>query len=174
MSLRTDIQGELRSLYGFISSRVGHHRALAEDLAQETVLAALQGTFDPSRGPLKAWLYGIALRKISDHQRRKRLSSDHLSDTARDLASRMIREPLPEECLEREEIRSVVNQALARLPLSVSTLLIRKYFEGLSVRDLSAEAGASAKAIESQLTRARLALHEEIERVCLSTMEIVP
>jgi RNA polymerase sigma-70 factor (ECF subfamily) len=174
LSLAPDVQTELRPLYAFVASRVGRNRVLAEDLTQETLLAALQGTFDPARGPLRAWLFGIALRKISDHQRRSRISNDHLSDAARDLAVRMIREPLPEEWLEREEVRAVVNEALARLPLPVATLLIRKYFEGASVASLSAEQGASAKAIESQLTRARIALHEEIERVCLSTMEIVP
>ncbi len=94
---RLDVQGELRPLYSFVASRVGHNRVLAEDLTQETLLAALQGTFDPTRGPLRAWLFGIALRKIADHRRRKRISNDHLGDAARDLSVRMIREPLPEE-----------------------------------------------------------------------------
>jgi RNA polymerase sigma-70 factor, ECF subfamily len=169
-----DVQKELLPLYSFVSNRVGHVRVLAEDLTQETVLAALQGAYDPSRGPLRGWLFGIALRKIVDHQRRNRLSSDYLSDAARDLAVRMIRQPLPQEWLEREEVRAVVNDALARLPGPVAALLIRKYFDGATVAELSAEQGAGLKAVESQLTRARLALHEEIERVCLSTMEIVP
>ena len=170
--LALDLQRELRPLYGFVASRVGHRRVLAEDLTQETLLAALQGSFDPARGPLRAWLFGIALRKIADHERRKRVSSEHLFGAARELAIRMIREPLPGEWVEREEVRTVVNEALARLPQSVANLLIRKYFDGTSVLELSLECGSSAKAVESQLTRARASLHEEIERFSQSTVEI--
>ncbi len=71
-------------------------------------------------------------------------------------------------------VRVVVNEALARLPVPVATLLIRKYLEGASVSALSAESGTSEKAIESQLTRARIAFHEEIERFSQSTVEIGP
>jgi RNA polymerase sigma-70 factor (ECF subfamily) len=137
---------------------------LAEDLTQDTLLAALQGTFDPARGPLRGWLFGIAIRKISDGERRKRIANTHLFDAARELAVRMIREPILEDWAQREEVRFVVNDALGRVPVSVAHLLIRKYFEGASVSDLSSELAITAKAVESQLTRARTALHEAIER----------
>ena len=159
-----DLRAELEPLYAFISSRLRGDRALVEDLTQETLLAAVQGGFDPQRGGLRAWLFGIALRKIADHARRSRLSSRLLEDAARELAVRMIREPLPGDLLQREEVRVVVNDALARLPEATATLLVRKYFEGASMSDLAAEHGVSEKAIESQLTRARAALHEAIER----------
>lgn len=163
-ALAADLRSELESVYAFISSRVGGNRTLAEDLTQETMLAALQGTFDASRGPLSAWLIGIALRKIADHERRKAMSKRHLEEAARDLAIRMIREPLPAEWLQRDEVRTVVTEGLSRLPGSTALLLIRKYFEGASVSELAAELGASEKAVESQLTRARAAFHEAVQR----------
>jgi len=76
----------------------------------------------------------------------------------------MIREPLLDNWVQREEVRSVVNHALGRLPVPVAHLLIRKYFESASVSELSSELAISLKAVESQLTRARSALHEAIER----------
>lgn len=164
IALTADLRGELEPLYAFVSSRVGGNRTVAEDLTQETLLAALQGAFDASRGPLRAWLFGIALRKLADHERRKAISKRHIEDAARDMAVRMIREPLPLEWLQREEVRSVVSEALARLPGPTALLLIRKYFEGASVAELSTELGASEKAIESQLTRARAAFHEAVQR----------
>ena len=159
-----ELEGELRPLYAFVCSRTGNNHTLAEDLTQETLLAALQGTFDPARGPLRGWLFGIAIRKISDGDRRKRTANARLLDAARDLAVRMIREPLLDDWVQREEVRSVVNDALGRLPVSMTHLLIRKYFEGASVAHLSSELSMSQKAVESQLTRARTALHEAIER----------
>jgi RNA polymerase sigma-70 factor (ECF subfamily) len=163
-AITPDLRAELEPLYAFVSSRVRGDRVLAEDLTQETLLAAVQARFDPQRGALRAWLFGIALRKIVDHARRSRMSSRHLEEAARELAVRMIREPLPGDLLQREEVRVVVNDALARLPEATATLLIRKYFEGASMSEISAELGISEKAAESQMTRARVALHEAIER----------
>jgi RNA polymerase sigma factor (sigma-70 family) len=163
-SIAAELVRELRPLYAFVFSRTGNNLPLAEDLTQETLLAALQGTFDPARGPLRGWLFGIAIRKISGGERRKRTANAHLADVARDLAIRMIREPLQDDWVQQEEVRSVVNDALGQLPASTTHLLIRKYCEGASVTELSSELGISHKAVESQLTRARTALHEAIER----------
>src|SRR5579862_6834630 len=112
VALTADLRNELEPLYAFVSSRVGGNRTVAEDLTQDTLLAAVQGTFDISRGTPRAWLFGIALRKIADHERRKAISIRHLEDVSHDLAVRMIREPLPPECLQREEVRTVVTMAL--------------------------------------------------------------
>lgn len=163
-SFATELEQEVGPLYAFVFSRAGKDRILAEDLTQDTLLAALQGAFDPSRGPLRGWLFGIAIRKISDRERRRRTANAHLFSAAKELAVRMIREPLLDAWLHREEVRSVVNQALGQLPVPMSHLLIRKYFETASISELSSELAISPKAVESQLTRARSALHEAIER----------
>lgn len=165
--------GELGALYAFVASRLGHDRGAAEDISQETMLAALQGAYEPDRGTLRAWLFGIALRKIVDHQRR-RLSQDRLESVAREMAVRMVREPLPGEWLERHEVRAVVNEALARLPAATAVLLVRKYLDGASVAEIARDTGTTEKAVESQLTRARLAFHEVIQRFGDPQLEVGP
>ena len=155
--------GESAALYGFISSRVGGDRALAEDLTQETLLSALEGAYDAARGPLRSWLFGIAIRKIVDGQRRKRIDRRHQAAAARDLSLRLTRELLPAEWAQRQEIRCLVNEALARIPEAAALLLVRKYFDGASVGDLAAERDQTEKATESQLTRARVLFQEALE-----------
>jgi len=152
-------------LYAFLVSRLGSNRSAAEDLTQETLLAALEGDYDPARGPMRSWLIGIALRKIVDHRRRRRIDERHQSALAHELSLRMAREPLPPEWIEREEVRSLVNLALARLPEVVAVLLLRKYFDGASVAELAAERGLTEKAIEGQLGRGRVLLQDTIERL---------
>jgi len=51
-------------VYRFIARRVGS--ALAEDLAAETFAAAYRcrACFDPARGSLRSWLYGIAANLV--------------------------------------------------------------------------------------------------------------
>jgi len=58
------------ALFRFAISRVGD-RATAEDLVQETLLAALKGT-DGFRGDseFRTWLVGVLRHKIIDHARR--------------------------------------------------------------------------------------------------------
>jgi RNA polymerase sigma factor (sigma-70 family) len=59
------------ALLGFFARRT-RDAELAADLTAETFAAALvaRGRFDPARGSAPAWLYGIALHKLSDAQRR--------------------------------------------------------------------------------------------------------
>ena len=166
-----DLREEIAPLYAFVSSRVGHDRAVAEDVTQETLLAALEGMWQPDRGPVRAWLIGIALRKIVDHQRKGRTVRSHIAAVARELAVRMVREPLPGEWIERDEVRATVNEALARLAPGHAALLARKYLDGAPVDTIAAELSMSEKAVESALTRARLALHEEIQRIAGPDLE---
>jgi len=42
---------------------------------------------------------------------------------------------------------------------------VRKYVKGLSVKQIAAETGASEKAVESRLTRARAAFRREYDRL---------
>ena len=160
-----ELRDEIAPVYAFVASRLGHDRAAAEDVTQETLLSALQGGFDPARGELRAWLIGIALRKIVDHQRRRRPRPA----VAQELAVRMCGEPLPGEWIERHEVRGVVNEALARLPAATAALLARKYFDGEPVSVIAARLSMSEKAVESALTRARESFHEAIQRLGYGT-----
>jgi RNA polymerase sigma factor (sigma-70 family) len=117
---------------------------------------------------------GIALRKIADHERRRRISGRHQAPLSRELLSRMRREPLPEEELEREEVRRAVNETLVRLPEEMAVLLVRKYSDGVTTGELAAELGASEKAIEGRLTRARAAFLAAMEALCREDLEVGP
>ena len=56
-------------IYGYVASRLG--RDVADDLAAETFLIAFRkrDRFDPARGSVRPWLYGIATTLIAQHRR---------------------------------------------------------------------------------------------------------
>lgn len=63
----------LRSLYRYCHRMTGSKEE-AEDLAQETLLAALkEGTGPRAEARMKAWLFGIAHHKVCHHLRRRSL-----------------------------------------------------------------------------------------------------
>ena len=61
--------GYFAQIYGYLASRLG--RDVADDLAAETFLIAFRkrGRFDPARGTVRPWLYGIATTLIGQHRR---------------------------------------------------------------------------------------------------------
>lgn len=60
----------VRKVYQFIYFKT-HHRQNAEDLTSAVFLKALEKiqSFDESKGPFKAWIFGIARNAVIDHYR---------------------------------------------------------------------------------------------------------
>lgn len=137
-------------IYAFVARRCGGDRALAEDVTQEAWLRAVEAwrRRGPPRAPL-AWLTTTARRLLIDWARgegRRRFDRVELA--------------LDEQVLVPATPRAVaaVQQALARLRAADAALLEEFHFDGRSVREIATAAGASEKAIEGRLRRAREAL----------------
>ncbi len=69
---------------------------------------------------------------------------------------------LPDEQLCRQEIRSFVLETVMALSSRYRQALVMKYLEGRRVSEMAAILGESEKAVESLLTRSRLALREQL------------
>ncbi len=155
------------AVYEFILFRVSQRRDVAEDLTQETLLAAVQGVgrFD-GRSAIRTWLLGIAKNKIRESRRnadRMRPLGDILLDADDEIFAtlgRIAEEPIPDELLEREETKGMVGATLSSLPESYRTALTERYIEGRSVPETARRQGRGVKAAESTLHRAKRAFAE--------------
>jgi len=152
----------VRDTYGFISHLVRGNRALAEELHQQTWLSALSKIhlFDPTRGEFRQWLFGIARREVALRYRRESASAGGGSETidSDGEGEAFAGTILPEDVAERAERAAVVRAALAELGTDARGVLLQKYVDGLSVREIAERIGKSEKAIESLLTRSRVRL----------------
>ena len=154
----------LDSLYGFAMS-LAHNRTDAEDLVQEACLRAIKGMTQSAaqRNP-KVWLFTI-LRNvwINEWRRRVRGPKFILLDTSRadggglqDWASD---ESLcPEDSLERNAASGKLRQAISTLPEAFREVVVLRYFEGFSYREIAAIVGCPAGTVMSRLNRARAEL----------------
>lgn len=141
-------------VFGFVYHLVGGDRHAAEDVNQEVWMLAIErfDGFDPRKGRFRDWLLGIARHRALRHRRR---ATGRAVDCGPDGPADGVPPP---ELLEGEERADVVRAALLCLHDGSRRVLLAKYAGGLSVAEIAAQTGRSAKAVESLLSRARAQL----------------
>lgn len=159
-------------LYRFVCYQVEENREDAEDVTSEIMLAAVNSIerYDGRVGSLEAWLRGIARNHIAQFWRRKRvesraaalpsLSPEEIEGLAGAAESH---NPFAKESA--LAAKSHVAATLALLPSRYAELLREKYVVGREVKEIARRSGASTKAIESALARAREAFRLTFERL---------
>jgi RNA polymerase sigma-70 factor, ECF subfamily len=154
-------------LFAFVCHRIAGERADAEDVFQETWLAALRSLASyRGQSAFFTWLCAIARNKIADAARRRRRhrtqSLDDLPES--EIATLAEAGPLPDEILRREDVRLRVVRAMATLPDDYRIALTARYAGHCSVDEVARRLGKSLKATESVLSRARQALRDALVR----------
>lgn len=140
----------LPGVYGYFLYRCGGSATVAEDLTQETFVAAV---VELKRGKRirrpSAWIYGIARHKLLDHYRRQERID-------RPLPAPGV-EPPEEQLLldDADEARERAMAALASVAGSQRAALVLCYVDGYSVPEAARLLGKSTEAVESLLARGR-------------------
>lgn len=154
---------ERQRLVRFCAHLTGNGDA-AEDLAQETLLAAWRQIDDSQEiRDHQRWLAGIARNKCRHWSRQRRYESErrvwHAKDDSADpyeLASDNDQDIELE--LERSELVSLLDRALARLTPDVRQALIQKYVEESPHAEIAKRLGLSEGAVAMRIHRGKLAL----------------
>jgi RNA polymerase sigma-70 factor (ECF subfamily) len=157
-------------LYAYALRRV-RRPELAEDLLQDTLLAGLQ-SLDRfgQRAQMRSWLTGILRNKINDHLRaRYRHEPAELVVPEEDeLFNRhgAWRTPVPKwrgdpsELAQNTELRSVLDQCVAKLPTRMSHLFISRTTDEVETPELCEQLQISEQNAWMLLHRARLRLRQ--------------
>lgn len=131
-------------IYAFAMRRV-RDRAAAEDVTAEVFRLALAGigTFEWRGVPFVAWLYRIAANEIADHREK----------AARESGEARVEEAAPDE-LEIVEQRAQLFRLVDGLPADQRKVIVMRFAEERSVREIATEIGRSEGAVKQLQWRA--------------------
>jgi RNA polymerase sigma-70 factor (ECF subfamily) len=144
----------LPEVYGYLLARCGQ-RALAEDLAAETFLAAVRAEADGGGPTTIPWLIGTARHKLVDHWRRREREERGLR-----LLEGGAR---PEDPWDAELDMLRAHQVLDDLGPAHRAALTLRYLDDLPVPQVAALLGRTLHATEALLVRARTAFRRAYE-----------
>lgn len=156
-------------LYNFAFKHV-RDADLADDLVQETLLAALQSTSDyAARSTYRVWLTGILKHKMLDAFRERRrhlcledeagdnlLEHDPDSFSLHQIADSLL--PNPQKSIELSQLLHGVDQALRAMPASISAVFYAREIEGESAKTVSRRFAISEANVWVRVHRARKAM----------------
>jgi RNA polymerase sigma-70 factor (ECF subfamily) len=151
-----------RWLRTVVLARLGERQAV-DEVMQEVALAAVAQQAplnDPSR--VGAWLYKLAVRQALLYRRRHGRQRKLLGGYARNQGGDhgLAPPPDPLALLLLDERKALVREALGRLPRRDAEILLLKYTEDWTYRQLAGHLGLSRSAVEARLHRARRRLRE--------------
>ena len=151
-------------VYRFVLSHLNGNQADAEDLCSDIMNTAAKsiGKFDPRRGDLDAWVFGIARHCLARFCRKRRI---HLPLIPEIVDTSSVSETVPLDIAEEACVRDLVNRTLASLPQRQASILIAKYVDGYTSEEIARINETSLGAVESLLTRARTAFRSAFNRL---------
>jgi len=148
------------ALYSYVRSRLAPQYEHVEDLVQEVFLTSWQSLSQyRGAGPLQAWVMGIARHKVEDYYRERLRAPESIEEA--DLEpdkSTSVAEMY--RLLEQDELRKNTQRVLAALPEQYRLVLLWRYWERTSAREMALQTGKTEKAIERLLARARAEFRE--------------
>jgi RNA polymerase sigma-70 factor (ECF subfamily) len=139
-------------VFGFLFKMTGE-RDVAEDLLQETFLAAYRNAFqfDRSRSFL-SWLFGIAHKRTIDYFRHARVETDHREEAGGSVGSKI---DAPDDELVNSNMRQIINSAVLKLdPFQREVFMLRE-LGGVPFKEIAEIMNCP---INTALGRMRLAL----------------
>jgi RNA polymerase sigma-70 factor (ECF subfamily) len=153
------VAGHVDSVYAYVTHRLAPRVERVDDLVHDVFVAAL-GSLQTFRGtsPLRHWLLGIARHKVEDFYRQQLREPDAIAAPG-EPEEPAAGEPI-EEQIDRARAAEKTQRIMQLLPAAYSTVLLWRYWESRSVRDIAEATGRTEKAVERLLARARTRFRE--------------
>ncbi|MCA8986648.1 MAG: sigma-70 family RNA polymerase sigma factor [Planctomycetaceae bacterium] len=163
------------ALFRYAMSRIGN-RHIAEDLVQETFIAALKSPSFEGDSDERTWFVAILRNKMIDYLRKQNrehpISSLHSEQEGNQLfdgRGEWQTQPrewpnLSEDTLESQEFWLTFRKCVERLPERLRTVFMMREVEQISTEELCGELEVTPGNMSVMLYRARLSLRQCLEK----------
>jgi RNA polymerase sigma-70 factor, ECF subfamily len=144
------------AVYGYVRHRLSPRLERVDDVVQDVFVAAL-GSLQAFKGTssLQSWLLGIARHKVEDFYRQRLREPGALAQPGEPDES-PAEEPFAiEDRIDRARAAEKTQRILRVMPETYGVVLLWRYWENRSIRDIAAASGKTEKAVERLLARAR-------------------
>jgi RNA polymerase sigma-70 factor (ECF subfamily) len=165
-----------RSVYVMALSML-KNEADAEDAAQEAFIKAFRNLSGfRAESKFSTWLITITLNEARSRLRRKQTvrieSIDSSPDEPGHVSPALLRDwrEIPSEAVERQEVRRMLQDAIATLPAIYREVFLLRDVEGLSVNESAESLGISIASVKVRLHRARIMLQRSLAPLLKSAM----
>lgn len=147
----------VNEIYQYVYLRTGMKKALAEDITQDIFMDVYRGMSGfKGLSSERTWIFKIARNKLNDFYRKQYspkfemveiddYMAEYLEDPSQDMQELLIKS------FEREKVRACLNG----LPEQYRIVLVLKYIDEKTVKEIASIVEKSPKAIESILQRAK-------------------
>ncbi len=153
------------AIYRFALQMSGS-QSLAEDIVQEVFLTIVKDdlNFEPSRGSLSAYLYGIARNRMRRHLDRAKylVPIGESGEGEQELIDALIASDDPLGDLTHQEGLTTLSQAILSLPLHYREVVALCDLEELSYAEAAGIVGCAVGTIRSRLHRSHALLAEKL------------
>jgi RNA polymerase sigma-70 factor (ECF subfamily) len=151
------------ALHGYLARRAP---SAADDLLSEVWLRAFAGRagFDPAKGTVRAWLFGVARHVLAAHWRGTEATGPDVPEPIADPWYAV------DARLDAAAVAPLIRRAMVELPHVERELLLLVIWEQLTPAEAAEVVGVPQGTARSRLHRARARLREAIDRSSLTSM----
>ncbi len=143
--------------------RLGVHPPATDDLVQEVFVVVHRRLDDfEGRSSHRTWLFAIARRVVSDHQRRLRRKPEASLDTA---PSPVDPQQSPDSVVAARQAAVLLERFLDSLPAPQREAFVALELEQMNAPELAEATGVSVNTIYSRLRLARAAFERTVRRL---------
>jgi len=149
-------------------ARMTHHSPDTEDLAQQVFLRLWKSAkrYQPN-AKFTTFLFTITKNLVFNATRQKSRRKEHSLDEQEDEWHQSLEDPhptiRPDDSLSQNELREVIDQAIASLPEKQRMAVVLRRYEQMPYDEIARVLDLSVSAVKSQLFRARATLREALE-----------
>lgn len=137
----------------------------AEDLVQETFLAAISGKQRfRNDATVSTWLFAILKRKVADHYRRAGRSRENGNESSETCDENRVWNQDPAAIYEDREFWNTFDRCIEKLPNKLSEVYILREVNQHSPQEIREMLDISATNLSMRLHRCRLALRDCLQR----------